>query len=335
MRTIVFRIIGGKGIGYGHFFRTYTLAKSLKKYYRHFRIVFIINEQLVHQFSNSEFKYFVCKSFEEDIIMLEKLKPQLLILDSYMANDNYLLSVKSITKLMIFDDNNNIYDSTIPDILLNGNIYAKNLNYIQNKDSQYLLGSSYLVMRKEYCSKTTIDFEEKDGILVTTGGTDPFKISYNLLLRLRQLPYKKRVIIGPGYEQDLINDLEKIKDEETVLIYMPKSILRYIKHSKVAITACGSTVYEVLSQKTNPVIFSMADNQDNAYKHFSKLGIFSIGKYPTIEYDVLNEKILNLMKGKYVYDSDVFSVVDGQGAIRVCEHINYFLKWNSWLTIKR
>lgn len=321
MKTIVFRTMGGIGIGYGHFFRCYSLAKALKYFNKNLRVIFIINKELKDQLLGSEFEYLISESFEKDATIIEELKPQLFILDSYLSNNDYFTKVKKTTKLMIFDDNNDIYDSTIPDILLNGNIHAEGLDYKKNKNSLYLLGPKYLVMKEEYWQENTFNYEDKNknGILITTGGTDPYEVSYNILANIKELPYKKRVIIGPGYEDGLIKKLEKVQDEKIELIYKPKSLKEYIMDSRVSITSGGSTVYEILSQKTVPIIFSMADNQDRACESFAKEGVMYIGKHPQIEYDTINGIISRLMEEKILYSKEIFNLVDGKGVRRVLE----------------
>ncbi|TVY07205.1 PseG/SpsG family protein [Paenibacillus cremeus] len=325
MKTIVFRTLGGHGIGYGHFFRSVSLAKAFLNYDNKLNVVFIINSQLMDQLIYSEIDYIISNSFENDIEIIETLNPQLFILDTYLAKNDYLIKVKKISKLMIFDDNNDLYDSTIPDIVLNGNIHAGELQYKTNNNSLYLLGPKYLVMKEEYWKRSKYEnekYEHKNGILITTGGTDPFNISFHILNSIRQLPYMKRIVIGPGYEQDLIYNLEQIKDEKTELIHKPVSLCDYIRESIVVITAGGSTIYEVLSQRTMPIIFSIADNQDIACKYFLTLGISYIGKHPQIEYNDLNKEIIHLMDQPNCYNDAIFDLVDGRGAKRVIEVIH-------------
>lgn len=328
LKTFVFRTAGGKGIGFGHFYRSFSLARALFKWGQNVKIIFMINRELVDRFVHSEFEYIVSESFGEDIAEIEELKSDLFILDSYLANNDYLAKVKKTTKLMIFDDNNDIFDSTIPDILLNGNIHAEGLIYRKNPNSLYLVGPKYLVMKEEFWGNNDIKYENKSGVLVTTGGTDPYHISYNLLMGLRQLSYEKRIVIGPGYEPDLIVKLEKAKDEKTELIYQPDSLCKYIRESKVAVTAGGSTIYEVISQHTIPIIFSMADNQDLACHSFADLGVVYIGKYPEISYDDLEYKLQKSMEESSTLSNEsIFSLIDGQGAKRVVEMIFSFFQW--------
>ncbi len=324
MKKVVFRIMGGHGIGYGHFFRSYSLAKAFKIFYPDLKVIFMINRELEDQFLDSEFEYLIIDSVSKDFDVVKNLNPQLFILDSYLLSNEYLLGMKRICKIMIFDDNNDVYDSNIPDILLNGNAHARDLNYTMNSNNLYLLGSKYLVMREEYWKEDTLEYEKKDEILITTGGTDSYDISYRLLVSLKDNPYKKKIIIGPGYKQDLIDKLEKINDENVELICKPRSLERYIKESKVAITAGGSTVYEVLSQKTIPIIFSIADNQDVICEYLERKGVLYIGKYPEIKYNAIDENIMTLMQENTYCHNDIFIIEDGQGTTRIIEAICQF-----------
>jgi spore coat polysaccharide biosynthesis predicted glycosyltransferase SpsG len=325
MKTILFRTLGGKGIGYGHFFRTRSLATAFLQCNRNLNILFIVNKGLENHIVNSGFQYHISESFEEDINSIRQLKPDLFILDSYLANNEYLYEVKKISKLMIFDDNNNIYDSSIPDVVVNGNIYAKELDYKRNEDSLYLLGMEYLVMREEYWIESTFRYSTPYGILITTGGTDPYWLSYNIAINLKKFSSKKKIVIGPGYGSDLIAKLEEIKDENTELIYMPNSLKRYINESKIVITAGGSTIYEVLSQNVKPIVFSMADNQDMTCRSLADLGVLFLGKYPHIQYDNLGNYILKTENDHRRLWNERFSMIDGQGVFRVVNCLNHIL----------
>lgn len=326
MKTIIFRTAGGPGIGFGHYFRTYSLARAISSVNQNIKILFVINSDLVNQLAFSEFEYYISESFGEDISYIEKYSPILFVLDSYLANDDYLLKVKRLTKLMIFDDNNDIYDSSIPDIILNGNIHAKELNYKSNQNTIYLLGPEYLVMREEYWETKVIEYERKHSVLITTGGTDPFGVSYELLSHLKQAPFSKKVVIGPGYTDHLINRLEAIRDEKIELIYKPKSLIEYIRSSRVTLTAGGSTVYEVISLGTIPIIFSIADNQDIACRYFANSGVLYFGKHPHIDYTNLYNQLCCLMSSNT--ESNNYkdnNLIDGRGVYRVLEKIDSYL----------
>lgn len=321
MRRVIIRTLGGKGIGYGHFYRCLSLAKAIKLQDTEINISLVVNDELVNLICNSGFKYIVANDLTEDIGILDNISPSLFIFDSYLGTNEYLRNIKENTRLMLIDDNNDIYDSRIPDIIYNGNIFADKLMYIETEGQLRLLGSKYLIMKEEYWHNED-KFVPKEGILITTGGTDEHEIAIKLLEAIKGLDIKVKVIIGPGYRDDYIKQIEELEIENIKLIYKPSSLKRYISSSKIVVTAGGSTIYEVLSQRSIPIVFSIADNQDLACKGLNHFGVEYLGKYPNIDYSRLAKAIekLKANKAEDMYSS-LFNLVNNNGAYLVASII--------------
>lgn len=326
MRNITIRTLAGEGIGYGHYFRCLSLAKAIKLLDRNTNIVFLINQYLAKQMKGTGFKFIVSKRLEEDMEIIKALKTDLFIFDSYLGNNAYLKNIRDKTKLMLIDDNNDIYDSSIADIIYNGNIYAEDLGYKYTENQLRLLGPSYLIMKEEYWdSEEYSDRREsalkKEGILLTTGGSDEYKIALDIINTIKDWNTKIRVVIGPGYRDSYIKEIERVKTQNVELIYKPNSLKEYINISQFVITAGGSTVYEVLCQKSLPIIFSIADNQDILCKSLEQMGLLYLGKYPSIDYSALKrpkEIIKNEDTSRY---KTIFGLIDGRGALNVASQI--------------
>lgn len=314
--------MGGMDIGYGHLFRCISLAKAIRKESSDYKIYFIVNEDIKNIVDSNGFEYIESSHFEKDYKIINEMCFDLVVFDSYRANDSYLRRIKNITKLMLFDDNNDIYDSSIPDIVLNGNIHANDLDYKTDSSTQFLLGLNYLVMHEGYWDDESTDTTVKRGILVTTGGSDIYNISPKILKELVKTEFDVTVIVGPGYLDETIDELYKIKNCATKIILRPNGLKNYIKCSEYVISASGSTVYETLSQKSIPIIFSLADNQEIAYEYFKGFGVYSIGKYPDINFKGINQ-ILN--QPTKVYVNELYEKIDGKGALRVALQIIRFL----------
>lgn len=314
MKTIVIRTLGGENIGYGHYYRCLSLAKAIKSIDENVDIVFLINEDLDSLIQTTDFKFIIENDLNKDIDIVKSLEIDLFILDSYLGNDEYLESIKEKTKLMIIDDNNDIYDSSIPDIIYNGNIHAESLDYKYVERQMRLFGPKYLIMKEEYWSEDT-PLLSNDGVLVTTGGTDEYGIALSIIDTIKELDIKIKVIIGPGYKDDYIKRIEKIKTKNIELIYKPSSLKEYINSSKIVITAGGSTLYEVLSQKSIPIVFSMVDNQDLVCRTLEKKGVPYLGKYPNIDYGRLG-RLIELLQNEEIDEYEkVHNLVDGKGAL--------------------
>ncbi|WP_313233179.1 PseG/SpsG family protein [Tissierella praeacuta] len=313
MKRIVIRTLGGRRIGYGHFYRCLSLAKAIRLLDKDITITFIINKELENLIENTGFKFIISNDLKEDYKIMDNLDINLFILDSYLGNNEYLIKVKEKAKLMLIDDNNDIYDSSIPDIIYNGNIHAEKLGYFDIEGQLKLLGPKYLIMKEEYWDNNTYSNSNKDGILITTGGTDEYGITLKILEEIKDLDIKIRIIIGPGYTDDYIKKIEEVKIENVELIYKPNNLKKYIASSKLVITAGGSTVYEVLSQKSIPIVFSIADNQDLICRELSNMGIEYLGKYPEINYNMIMDVIKRFNIRIYLKD-EIFSLIKGDGA---------------------
>lgn len=321
MKSILIRTLGGKGIGYGHYYRCLSLAKAILYLNKNIDIIFLINNELVTQIKNTNFKYILENNLEEDYRIIEELKVDLFIFDSYLGSNEYLKEVKKKTRLMLIDDNNDIYNSLIPDILYNGNIHAKKLNYNMVKGQLALLGSEYLIMREEYWDSKLNIFDKKEGILITTGGTDEYGVAYKIVSEIKDLGVKIRVIIGPSYKDDYIKEIEKISNKNIELVYSPNSLKNYLSYSEIVITAGGSTIYEVLAQKCIPVVFSIADNQDLICQEMKFMGVEYLGKYPNIEYFRLRDVIRNIQHEERNINSTMFEIINSRGALMVAKKI--------------
>ncbi len=330
---IIFRTNGGKNIGLGHVYRCISLAQAMKESKKDIKIVFVSNIETKELIEENQFEFIPSNSFDgNDLFEIKKLGPDLIVFDSYLADNQYLRRLKNVSKLVIFDDNNDIYDSSIPDLIINGNLHALKLNYI-NKE-KHLLGPKYLVMKKEYWKNQfenashSLKNNRKNSttLMITTGGTDSNKVMIRLIKVLKDFDMKKKVIIGPLYEDKYIEDIKnEISDNLSFeLIYKPKSLKKYIENSDYVLTAAGSTVYEVLTLKKIPIIYTLAENQELIAKELENYGIINLGNYNNLDYTrikkiiedvVLNKASLN-RKVKYLFD-----IFDAQGAKRVAEKL--------------
>lgn len=326
MKTIIIRTLGGKGIGYGHFYRCLSLAKALKLIDENITITFLINKELECLLEKTNFESILIDELDQDFKIIDKLNIDLFIFDSYLGNDDYLRKIKQKTKLMLIDDNNDLYDSSIPDIIYNGNIHAEKLKYTDTKNQTRLLGSKYLIMKEEYWDgKQDDDDVDKEGILITIGGTDDYGITIKIMNEIKDLDIKTKIIIGPGYTDDYIEKVEDLKTDNIELVYKPSSLKDHIKSAKIVITAGGSTVYEVLSQQRVPIIFSIADNQDLICKELEAVGVGYLGKYPEINYNEIRKRIGTGIDGKVNdFDCEEFSL-DGNGACRIAKQLIGFI----------
>ena len=315
-------------------YRCLSLAKAIKDENKRtekndIEITFISNKESIDLIQKNNYKSINSDKFnKEDIQTIKKQNPDIIIFDSYLADNEYLKQLKQITKLIIFDDNNDIYNSEIPDVIINGNIHANKLNY-SNKEAHFL-GPKYLVMREEYwnninhiVNETTNKSKQEKTLMITTGGADFNKIMIKFIKSLKELKINKKIIIGPAYEEEYIQQIKKEiqNDDNYELIYKPKSLKKHIENSDYVLAAAGSTIYEILTLNKIPIIYTLADNQLLIAKELEKYGIKSLGNYDKIKYNNLKEEIEESITKENFKIKELFNLFDGQGAKRITKEI--------------
>ncbi len=325
MLSVAFCVKASRKIGYGHIMRCISLALALKR--DSFECHFFSNSGARGIILNNGFHFNHLEEFrDEDITVIDDVEPAFVVLDSYLANSSYTEELAREHFLVQFDDNNDIYGEISADILINGNIHAGDLNYIgKKKSTRFLLGPEYLVMKSEYWNPKSSD-ESENSLLITTGGADFFDLMPKFLEALKKLPVKKRVIVGPGFSQSQIRKLEMLSKNMTdcELIYTPSSLKDYIAQSSIVLSASGSTIYEILTMKRLPIIFSMADNQRMIAKKLEGFGITNLGWYEYIDFEKLPEIIqreIDIKEAKKKDLAELFSKFDGKGVMRTAEVI--------------
>ncbi len=329
---LIIRTNAGKRIGLGHLFRCISLAQAIKLQDGGIKVIFFSNVDSEIFIKQAGFEFVPTENFDNtDISNIKSFSPDMVVLDSYNASNNYLKLIKNFSRLVLFDDNNDIYDSAIPDLIINGNIHAYKLGYPISKN--HLLGPKYLVMRREYWNSSNgiNDVRAIERLLITTGGTDYKKVTIKFIKELKNIPILKRIIIGAFFEKSYIEEIERevSKDRNYELIYKPWSLKKYIEESDVVLTASGTTVYEVLTLSRIPIIFTYADNQNIAAMELKNRGVAYIGAYNNIDYDLLRNLIISIYNS---YDKErrklksLFELFDGNGAFRVSEKLLEFIK---------
>jgi spore coat polysaccharide biosynthesis predicted glycosyltransferase SpsG len=160
-------------------------------------------------------------------------------------------------------------------------------------------------------------------LMITTGGADFNKIMMKFIRSLKKLKMNKKLIIGPAYEEEYIQQIKKEihNDDSYELIFKPQSLKKHIENSDYVLTAAGSTIYEILTLNKIPIIYTLADNQKLIAKELERYGTTNLGNYDKIQYDNLKEVIEELTTKEDFKIKELFSLFDGQGAKRIAKEI--------------
>lgn len=289
MTNIVFRTNAGSHIGLGHLMRCRELANYIKKNQPDFEIVFRINaeaNQYLEGYETVNSEFFDNNDIEEILA----LSPQMVVVDSYLYNEEYINRLSDEIIVVIFDDVNRFTDRINVALLINGNIYANQLKYNVDDSCTLLLGVEYLIIRDD--DNVNCENLEANGVLITTGGSNPYGIALQLASAI-SLETSVGIIVGPGYTKKDRVELEKwvVNRPNFNLIYEPRSLKEHILEAQVVISATGSTVYEVLANNRSLIIYGLAENQTLIYEALLRYGVDGIGLYPNIQLDYIDSLI--------------------------------------------
>ncbi len=210
----------------------------------------------------------------------------LIIVDSYFVTEGYLKPLKTKVgktgKLVYLDD---LASYPYPvDVLVNYNAYAKFSNYDALYKSamtdmpQLILGCSFAPLRSMFRGVSKKKQPEKvRNILISTGGSDKLHLSISLV---REALEKKDE--GECVYHFLLGAMNTDKDEVWTLAQGHGNLILHenvsdmrglLEMMDLAVSAAGSTLYEICACGVPLITYTIADNQIPGAEAFCSLGL--------------------------------------------------------------
>lgn len=268
-----------------------------------------------------------------------------ILVDSYYVTEKYLAALKKRITTIYMDD---IYAFSYPvDMLINYNIYGEEMGYEKDAafaDTKLLLGANYVPLREEFSAGTgyvqsrkefslgaaNVTPAEEGGILITTGGSDNFNLAGQLLMEAMKYDAlkEKEYHVVSGSLNPHIGELQALaqKHENIHIHCNVTNMAELMAESEVALSAGGSTLYELCAMGVPVIAFSFAENQERLVQTFVKRGIAQYGgNYRTDGNKMIQNTIAGLEKLcgdealKTEYRRKALQLVDGRGAERIAE----------------
>lgn len=332
---ILFRADGNPDIGTGHIMRCLSLADALREQDQ--EITFITAEPYFQRLV--ETRGYPCTvlgtaydRMEEELSIflpiIERERPELVILDSYFVTPQYMEAIRNISRLLYIDDLN-AFDYPA-DAVVNYNIYGPELPYPQNKT--YFLGPQYAPLRKEFQGLSQRNTKDRvENVLVSTGGTDPYHVALHCAEYLRKhLPRENMIfhLVLGAMNQDAA-ELERIA-EELPFIRLHRQITNMCSlmlQCDAAISAAGTTLYELCACGLPTVTYILADNQIQGAQMFQKAGLMPCADDIREDACFLEHlfELLNSLADDFAQRQRIAKqmqgAVDGRGAARLAEAI--------------
>lgn len=341
--TIVFRVDGNSTIGMGHVMRCLSLADELRD--RDYHVFFVVSDNcvtgLIQKRGYDIYSLNSCWSDYSDKVdklinfVIEK-KASWLITDSYFAKESYFKSVSGFQLAWITENHPDSMGVKV-DLFINYNIYMNNFQGTYPLKN-YCLGSKYALLRKAFKGGAS---KHGENILILTGGSDSLNIATLISKTLvKNVDYTNKIIVVSSSLNPNLKKLNSLSEQITVLIDV-EDMPAIMTNARVAVSAGGSTLYELAACGVPTITYSFTDNQIENVMAFSKMDIMPYAGDFRFDKDVVLEKIVNHVN-RYYGDNEtrlnvsdkMKNVCDGFGASRVADIIYTWDKEKCELPVK-
>lgn len=346
MKKVYIRVDGNEIIATGHVMRCLSIAEQLREL--GFEVIFIVADARSRELIQSRnFQMQVLNSVWNDLDQeteqlcdyIKQHTVSVLLLDSYYVTKEYLQKLSQYTKIVYIDDLFR-FDYTVH-TLINYSAFAESERYRElyrreNRMPEMLLGSAYIPLRKEFVYQPYRMHESVRKVLITTGGTDQLNVAGNILDKviehgaLMQLEY--HVIIGCFNQNKehlyaLGQQNPNIQLHENVT-----NMADWMRDCDIAISAGGTTLYELCACGIPTICLEVADNQEGAVNWEQN----DYMQYAGNAYKDMESCLKNCIEALYMYNGHpeirerrskrMQELVDGNGAGRIAEYIDKIME---------
>lgn len=349
MMKVGIRADGSKNIGMGHIMRCLSLAKGfrnagievyfLSKFEQGILKIreegFEVIELSEHSKTHNEGLYYgdvssLKEEAAETIQVLKAIEPDILFIDSYNVSEEFFLTLKPLVKKLCYIDDVNKFTYPV-DVLINGNITGEALGYERYYEDEILmLGVKYNLIRDEFKNlpERIVNREVKE-IMITTGGSDPFDLSYRFADSIIESGLFEgiaiNIVAGGGFTN--LNSLKELgrKNSQVIIHQNVSKMSELMLRSDIAIAAGGSTLYELCACGTPALAFIMADNQRQIVQMLGDEGyIKALGwhnEFTDIEFLKALELLCKDYEQRVSISKKMQRLVDGEGVKRIVDEL--------------
>lgn len=356
-RLVFFRTDGNSQIASGHLMRCISIAEACLE--SGMAVHFLVSdEESVSLFQKNLSAHFpiTCLSnaaydqleqeLPELLAILTKAKSQdpVFFLDSYFVTRNYLNQIKTLAKVVYLDDLQ-LFDYPV-DLLINYDIIPDNslpsYRSAYRNAGRLLLGAKYAPLRSQFVNRETVVRNKVTNILVTTGGSDHFHFCLHLIKRLCQTSFWDKAVSSGITFRILVGYMNS---DKAALVSLSESVpalklyenitdmASFMEDCDLAISAAGTTLYELCALGLPAISYTMADNQLFAAKAFASEHIIPCAGdiricldevLDTIHHfltEMTEDQNTSYLKRKSAHET-MRRFIDGNGSLKIAETIH-------------
>lgn len=337
---IAFRLDANAAVATGHMYRCMSIARFLRKAGKEC-IFLLAEEKYTHLLLEEGFTYHVLNISWEDWnagigvvkAWIHEHEPECLVVDSYRVTQDFFAELIEEVPILYMDDlcncvyriNAAVHYSEWPGENVLADLYKET-------DVEVYAGMQYMPLREAF-ARNEERKERRYDLLITTGGSDPYHITLQLLRKLVSHPFWKSraicAILGKmNSDSEAIGQLAGIHSNITVMQNI-SNMDEVMRQSYYAVTAGGTSVYELMASRVAFVCFGFSDDQayfgERLEAHGNALWAGDARDDAARVVSILVEK-LEILRGRPEEENRLLikqnrELLDGQGASRIADII--------------
>ena len=334
---VLFRADSNKQIASGHIMRCITIAQAFRDIGEEVEFL-VADENPVAMLEMAGVKYTILHSIwnnlmEEVNFVKEKLVLQsnpLLFIDTYQVSKKYVENLLPYAKICYLGSKLEYLGPIQALINYSTDIDYEFYNHNYTNITKLLLGAKYAPLRKEFQDVRHKPSENgRCRILLTTGNTDSCNYVGRILESLKKTGSKTlqlNVVVGGMFETKA--GLHQIYDDDSMVVLHEnvKSMSTLMAISDLAISASGTTVYELAAANVPTISFAMVEEQVKSARKLSELGVVEYcGEIYNDEKSVIEKIVSSTLrladnsKERQKLSKKANSVIDGRGCKRIVD----------------
>ena len=313
MVKIFFRTDLNYKIGYGHFYRCFSIAEIVEKNYQ---INFVFNKNVTNSELIKSIPYSTTFINEEKEFFTYLQPGNIIVIDSYYFNEQLQNQLNELfIKLVVIDDLNNMnYDCNA---VINHGVLFSEKEYKHSEKTKFYLGLDYLMVRKEFRDISIVKSQRKplnkiDNVFICFGGSNQEALIKKTVDILSNLEVKKISILASNLDlNELLLNNSEILQVEIYENLKPNDIINILQNSDFAILPASTILLEAFTVGIPIISGWFEENQKYSLEKFEKMGlIINLDNFKSENYDSNLINAIKLLKNN-------FSIVKNQK-----KHIN-------------
>ncbi|MDH7472936.1 MAG: UDP-2,4-diacetamido-2,4,6-trideoxy-beta-L-altropyranose hydrolase [Anaerolineae bacterium] len=255
------------------------------------------------------------------------------VVDGYHFDQHYQARIKEAGHpLLVIDDIAHL-DHYYADIVLNQNIHATDLQYSCESYTKLLLGTKYVLLRREFLKWQGWNREIPEiarKVLVTFGGADRDNATLKVIEALQQIGVEEiEAVVVVGAVNSHFKELQSAAQNSRIPIRLEttiKNMPELMVWADVAVSAGGSTCWELAFTGLPNLVLVLAENQRLIAKKLHDVGAsVNLGWHADLSSVEIAQVLTNLIaeeKQRRLMAEIGQKLVDGNGVSNVLNEIS-------------